>query len=121
MKSRSDSKRIAVYGLAVAALSLLLSAPVYPQVSGATLTGTVTDPSGAAIPNTQVTIKNTGTAETRNVTTNADGLYTAPNLLPGSYDVTFTAQGFATVVESSLVLAVGETHSLNRTLQLGQA
>ena len=122
MKSSSKSGRFAGWLMAgVAATLLLASAPAYPQVAGATLSGTVTDPSGAAVPNTQVSIKNTSTGETRTVTTNSDGLYTAPNLLPGTYDVTFTATGFATVTESGLVLAVGEQHSLNRALQVGQA
>jgi Carboxypeptidase regulatory-like domain/TonB dependent receptor-like, beta-barrel len=121
MKSPSESRSIAIYTVAVVALILLFTAPVYSQVAGATLSGTVTDPSGAAIPNAQVTIKNTSTGVTQNVTTNSAGFYTAPNLLPGTYDVTFSAAGFATVTESGLVLAVGEQHSLNRAMQVGQA
>ena len=59
--------------------------PVYAQVVGATLSGTVTDPSGAIIANSQITIMNVGTGVPREVTTNDSGYYTAPNLLPGNY------------------------------------
>ena len=121
MKFASRSRTVAVFSAVVVALTLLCRAPAYPQAVGATLSGTVTDASGAAIPNVQITVKNSATGETQVVKTNSDGLYTAPNLLPGTYDVTFSAQGFALVTESNLVLAVGEQHSLNRTLQVGQA
>src|SRR5205807_10046298 len=67
------------------------------QVAGATLSGTVADASGAVIPNATILIKNTATGVVRQVTTNANGLYIAPNLLPGSYSVSTEAKGFAQV------------------------
>jgi carboxypeptidase family protein/TonB-dependent receptor-like protein len=123
MKSPNESKKFAGSSVAIAALglSLLFSAPVWAQVTGATLSGTVTDASGAVIPNAQVSIKNTATGASTDVSTNADGLYTAPNLLPGSYDVTASASGFATRVQAGVVLTVGEQLQLNFTMQVGQA
>jgi hypothetical protein len=104
----------------VLASSLFVSVPVGAQVVGATLSGTVTDASGGVLPSAQLLIKNTSTGVTRQVTTDSDGFYLVPNLLPGDYDVTFSAQGFSTVVESNLSLAVGDQRALNQTMQVGQ-
>jgi len=90
------------------------------QVTGATVTGTVTDPSGAVIPNAKIVIKNTSTGVVRNVQSNNAGLYTAPNLLPGPYSVTISASGFSTEVRSGIVLTVGANQVLNVALQVGK-
>src|SRR6202048_4045112 len=92
---------------------LLSSVPIYPQVVGATLSGTVTDQSGAVIPNTQISIKNVATGVTRTVTTDAAGFYTAPNLLPGTYELTATASGFSAEVQTGIMLTVGAQQVLN--------
>src|SRR4030088_788146 len=105
---------------ATLALAVLLSTPVYAQVSGATLTGTVSDASGAVVTNAKVSIKNTATDVTRDVTTDSSGVYSAPNLLPGIYEVTVVAAGFSTSVKSGLTLTVGATQPLNISLQIGQ-
>ena len=91
------------------------------QEAGGNIVGAVTDPSGAAVGNAQVTIKNTGTGVVRNVTTNSEGLYVAPNLIPGSYEVRVAATGFSTAVQSGIVLTVGESRQINVALQVGQA
>jgi hypothetical protein len=91
----------------------------YSQVSGGALTGTVMDRGGAAIPNARISIKNVATEVTREVTTNHDGFYTAPNLLPGTYEVTVSAQGFATEVQKGITLTVGAEQILNMTVQVG--
>ncbi|MGH9359760.1 MAG: TonB-dependent receptor domain-containing protein [Terriglobia bacterium] len=104
---------------AVVLLSLSLAAPIRAQVVGATLSGTVTDQSGAMVPNAQISIKNTATGITTNVTTNSAGLYTAPNLIPGPYQVKISAQGFNTVVHSGITLTVGAQQVLNITMQVG--
>jgi hypothetical protein len=57
--------------LAVLSMSMLLALPSYAQVAGATLSGTATDASGAAVPNVQIAIKNTGTGVVRTVPTDA--------------------------------------------------
>ena len=93
---------------------------VYAQVAGATLTGTVKDASGAAIPNAQLSITNTATGVSRSVTTDSTGFYTAPNLLPGVYDVSVSSQGFATSVLTGINLTVGAQQALNPTLRVGQ-
>jgi len=74
--------------LAVLVVGILLPGHARAQVVGGTLSGTVTDPSGAAIPGTRISIKNVATGVTTNVTTDSAGFYSSPNLLPGTYEVT---------------------------------
>jgi outer membrane receptor protein involved in Fe transport len=91
------------------------------QEAGGTIVGTVTDPSGAAVASANVSIKNTATGVERSVSTNSDGLYVAPNLVPGSYEIQVTATGFASTFVNEVVLTVGERREINVTLKIGQA
>jgi outer membrane receptor protein involved in Fe transport len=102
------------------ALTTSLSAPVFAQVTGATLVGTVTDPSGGQVPNANVSIKNRATGVERDVATDSAGFYSAPNLLPGIYDITITASGFSTAVQTGLTLTVGASQALNISLTMGK-
>ncbi len=101
-------------------LCVLLALRANAQVSGATLTGSVTDSTGAVIPSVQVSIKNEATGETRSVTVDSAGVYSAPNLLPGKYDVTVSAAGFATTEQKGVTLTVGAQQLLNFKMQVGQ-
>ncbi len=87
------------------------AAPAYSQVTGATLSGTVTDASGAVIAGAAVSVKNTATGVSRDTTSDSAGLYTFPNLTAGDYEVRVTAKGFSTAVQSNLNLAVGRNSS----------
>src|SRR5712692_10152220 len=98
--------RVAVSALVILAVTIAAS-PAYAQVSGATLSGTITDPSGASIAGAKVSVANKATGVTRDVTADAAGFYSAPNLLPGVYDVTASASGFSTAKQSDLTLTVG--------------
>jgi hypothetical protein len=110
----------AMMGLIVLLL-IVLSPGLRAQEAGGTIVGTVTDPSGAAVASANVSIKNTATGVERTVTTNEDGLYVAPNLVPGSYEIQVTATGFASTFVSEVVLTVGERREINVTLKIGQA
>src|SRR6195256_5741342 len=101
-------------------LALVASTPVYAQVAGATLSGTATDASGAAVPKAKVSIKNGATGVVREVTTDSAGFYSAPNLLPGVYSITVAATGFSSSVQTGLTLTVGASKALNIALQVGQ-
>jgi hypothetical protein len=101
-------------------LIVFLSVQAHAQVAGATLTGTVSDTSGAVIPGAQVSIKNVATGITRNIAADTAGFYAAPNLLPGNYEVTVSALGFATQVRTDINLEVGAQQVLNITMQVGQ-
>lgn len=107
---------------AVLALSLNLfcPAPSEAQVAGATLSGEITDPSGASIANASVSIRNVGTGEVREVQSNGDGFYSAPNLLPGSYEVSASAEGFSKIVQRDITLNVGAQQSLSLSLKPGK-
>ena len=91
------------------------------QIVGATLSGTVSDPTGAVIPNANVTIRNLATGIVAEVSTNSSGLYNAPNLLPGDYEVTATAAGLTSRQRSQLKLTVGERQILNLSMRVGDA
>jgi hypothetical protein len=83
------------------------------------LAGTITDPSGAAIPNVTVTITSNGTGQSRTATTGPDGNYRFNLLQPGNYRVSFAASGFKTGEVASVQLAVTETQQLDRALEVG--
>src|ERR1700755_3599584 len=97
----------------IALVACLSAAAAGAQTTTARLTGTVTDPSGAAVSNAQVSIRNLGTGQERVVTTNGDGLYVAVSLPPGTYDVLITAAGFSNNEQKNLVLAVGQEVTKN--------
>jgi hypothetical protein len=122
VKTFQKRDRVVLSVLLIFAMALLMpwQTRTYAQVVGATLSGTVRDASGAAVPNAQVSIKNTATGVTRGVSADSVGFYTAPNLLPGNYDVTFSAPGFATEVVGGVTLTVGAQQVLNATLRVGQ-
>jgi hypothetical protein len=95
--------------------------PAYPQVAGGTISGTVSDSSARVIPAADVHIKNVATGVTRDTTTNTDGLYTAPNLVPGTYELTFKAAGFKTEIRTGIGLTVGATQVIDLSMQIGTA
>jgi hypothetical protein len=87
----------------------------------ATIVGTVTDPTGAAVPNASLTVTNTDTGLTRTLATASDGQYAVPDLLIGHYTVRATASGFKVAEQKGLVLAVGDRLRVDFKLQVGSA
>src|SRR5438552_4991234 len=104
----------------VLAFTIFSAGHAHAQVTGATLSGTVTDASGAVIPGVQVSIKNRATGVVRNIKTDEVGFYSAPNLLAGNYDVTVSAPGFSTVAQTNIALAVGAQQQLNVSMKIGE-
>jgi outer membrane receptor protein involved in Fe transport len=102
------------------ALFVFDSRPVLAQGTAATLTGVVSDPSGAPVPNARVAIENVDTGIVSSTTTDAKGFYSVTNLQPGTYDVTTVATGFSTTAHSGIALTVGATQQLNISLHVGQ-
>ncbi len=100
-------------------LQIVWIVPASAQVSGATLSGLVTDEQGGPVASAMINIKNTGTGVVREVSTNSDGIYSAPNLLPGNYELTVTATGFQTLTQKAVTLTVGGQQALNITLKVG--
>lgn len=113
------SLRIGAILLALLVANGVSSAAAHAQVAGGTIQGTILDTSGGAVPGVQVAIKNVATNVATQVTTNNDGFYTAPNLLPGEYEITATSHGFATAVAKEVELTVGAQLQVNLTLKAG--
>src|ERR1700682_3811184 len=106
--------------LIVIVFDLSLAVSMYSQVTEATLSGTISDPSGGVIPGAQISISNTATGISKEFQAVTAGYYTAPNLAPGTYEIKVTAKGFNTVV-STITLAVGAQQQLNISMKVGEA
>ena len=102
-------------------LTILSAIAVWAQVAGGTISGTITDPSERLVPQAQVSITNVATGVITTVMTNADGFFTAPNLLPGEYEITVSAKGFTTEARKGITLTVGAQQVFNLTLHVGSA
>lgn len=90
------------------------------QAATATVQGTVTDASGAAVPDATIAIKNTGTGATVNAVTNAQGRFVMSNLNPGGYEMDATKTGFQTASRKGVTLNVGGEVVIDFALQIGQ-
>ncbi|MBL8210176.1 MAG: TonB-dependent receptor [Bryobacterales bacterium] len=110
--------RLALFALLA---SFSLTNNLFAQAISATAVGTVTDPSGAAVPNAAVTITNTQTGVIRNATTDATGNYTFSFLTPGSWKVTVEAAGFQKATTEAITLSVDQVARLDVKLTVGQS
>ena len=104
--------------LLCAALLLAVPAALAQQDRGA-FTGIVTDPTGAAVPNVKITVRNLATNALYNSRTNELGQYTVPALPIGTYSLTFEADGFKTIVRDGLHLQIGQVARIDVTMELG--
>jgi hypothetical protein len=102
--------------LAVCGLSCLL----WSQTETGQIAGTVTDPAGAIVPNAAVKVVRTDNQAERVTNTSGAGDFTVSNLLPGEYNVTVTAPGFATF-EQKVVLTVGAKLGMDVKLEIGRS
>ncbi|MDP9049187.1 MAG: TonB-dependent receptor [Acidobacteriota bacterium] len=102
-------------------IAVLAALPARAQSAAATLQGTVTDGTGAAVPNAQIRITAQLTGVSRDVVTNGDGFYSAPNLNAASYSVTTSAPGFGKNVLKDVVLTVGVVRDLDISVAVAAA
>src|SRR5215472_4506377 len=102
-------------------LLCLLSVMATAQSNVATITGRVEDPQGAVIPNATVTATNEATGISHPVKTTGSGLYTIPELPPGTYNVKVEAPSFAVGQAKGVKLNVGDSRDLNFQLSVGSA
>jgi len=100
---------------------LVLAVGVAAQVTNGQFTGTVTDPSGAAIAGARVAVTNLGTNLSVTTTTTDTGSYTVRELPPGSYKIAVEAKGFKTSTNPGLTLNAGTTARVDFKMQLGEA
>ena len=101
-------------------LLMCASAQLFGQASTGTITGTVKDQTGAVVPGANVAITNKDTGITRNTAANGEGIFSAPSLPVGEYDVKVEMTGFRTEVGHATV-AAGDTRTINLSLSLGNA
>jgi hypothetical protein len=101
--------------VAMLGLSLAVSA----QTSRGTVSGTVTDPTGAVISGATVTLTNLGTTVERTTVTNDEGFYRFDAIDPGNYSLKFTASGFGEVVKTNIPVQGGQTAEVNAPLAPG--
>jgi hypothetical protein len=100
---------------------LLLPAALLAQSSTGSISGTVTDDSGAALPGVTVTATNSGTGASRTVVTNVGGYYQVPLLPPAKYRIEGSLDGFQPVRRDNVTVNIGSDVSVNLSLKVGVA
>jgi len=109
------------FACAIAVLAVFVAIPQTSRAqaaASATLSGKITGPSGQVVPNAKISVKDVATGQAASAQSDAGGSYTVPNLAPGKYLVSITADGFSASTQT-LTLAAGATHTLNVSLTSG--
>ncbi|HYJ46992.1 MAG TPA: carboxypeptidase-like regulatory domain-containing protein, partial [Pyrinomonadaceae bacterium] len=103
--------------LAAALVALLLAASVpstlHAQESRGKITGTVTDPNKASVPGASVTVSDPTRGTSVALTTNDEGFFQAPYLLPGTYQIIVEMAGFKKFIQEGVILQINETRALD--------
>lgn len=110
--------RARVFVMVLCALGMA-ACPLAAQNTTGSITGRLTDTTGAVVSGAKITVVNTGTGEKRALTTDASGNYTATLLLPGNYSVTSEREGFKTEVRNGITLQVDQTVRVDISLPIG--
>jgi hypothetical protein len=93
--------------------------PASAQTTAGSIVGSLTDPTGAVLPNAQVTLTNIQTDDTRLATTNQSGFYQFVNVPPGSYRISVQKQGFKQLIREPIELQVASTIQIDLAVQIG--
>lgn len=112
---------ISLSSIALAIILTGLCQPLKAQLGTSSLNGTVSDPSGAAVPGAEVSLESMTRMYSRKTVTNESGAYELTMLEPGTYQLILTAKGFATKTTQNILLASGQGSTLNVTLEVGAA
>src|SRR5512135_412171 len=104
--------------LAIVAFALFVTLS-NAQVTTGTISGTVSDSSGAVLPGAKIEILNEGTGAVRTVNTGADGHYSAPSLGVGNYRITASMTGFKNEIRTGIILTVGSAPVVDLKMSVG--
>jgi len=102
----------------IGALAFFLAIAAEAQVTGGTLSGTVTDTTGASLSGVAVLIHNNETGTERTLVTGSDGRYSAPSIPAGNYTISAAHDGFASAKRTGITLSVAETKQIDLSLSL---
>jgi len=119
MRSIGQLRRYGGAVMLAGLLVMLAATMVRAQSSGGTFRGRVQDQGGGALPFAPVTITNSATGIQTNVVTNGEGFFSAPNQLPGAYDVSTSYDGFDTQTRKGVTLTVGSEVILDFSMSIG--
>ena len=119
--SRFSSLRRLIYFAAVLGLALIFSIPAAAQRLTGTLRGQVFDPTGATVPNAQVTATNQETGVSVRITATSAGTYSFPSLIPGLYRVGVEAKGFKNFLATDITVIANQDNVADTHLDLGVA
>src|SRR2546422_2536049 len=100
---------------------VILSGTAYPQTVGASLQGTLFDPSGAVVPGVPIEIRSVDKGSVHTITTDERGSYRDPLLLPGAYELRVSLPGFQTMVLKGIQLTVGQDAVLDVRLEIAKS
>ena len=114
----SEISHFILTGIAMLALLVSFSGAAFGQAASGTITGTVTDPKGLVVPGVSLVVRNTDTGIEKTMETNNVGIYNAPLLQPGNYEVVASKEGFATVDHKGITVLVGQTLAIDMQMPL---
>src|SRR6202522_1178607 len=117
--SRNRFLRVFALGLCFCFAAMLLGSPLSAQSTFGSISGTVADASGAAVPDAQVTLTSAATGAKQTYTTSGDGLYSFVNLNPGEYRLDVEKAGFKHVKRESIVVQVQQAVRIDVAMEVG--
>ncbi|MBV9181475.1 MAG: carboxypeptidase regulatory-like domain-containing protein, partial [Acidobacteria bacterium] len=119
MRRRNSFGRLAIIVAAITGFACFYLTPLYAQVDTGSITGTITDASGAVVSGARVTLSNAGTGAALTTTTGSDGMYKFSPVRIGSYKLDATAQGFKTITQANVKVDVSSNLVIDFSLHPG--
>jgi Carboxypeptidase regulatory-like domain/TonB-dependent Receptor Plug Domain/TonB dependent receptor len=120
VKLKSLSSLMVVLAICLGTFVAGMSSPAWAQQAAGSITGTVVDPSGGAIPNATVTVRDVDRGTTWTTKTSSAGIYEFPQISVGTVVVSADAQGFSNEVRNSFVLTLNQVARVDFKMQVGQ-